>query len=49
MNMSDYKCVNCGKGVELELETAKKVICPYCGHRIIEKMRPKIIKKVMVR
>jgi DNA-directed RNA polymerase subunit RPC12/RpoP len=41
-----YKCVNCGKEVIIELKTAKKIICPYCGYRILRKSRPTVIKKV---
>jgi DNA-directed RNA polymerase subunit RPC12/RpoP len=41
-----YKCLNCGKEVNIELKTAKKIICPYCGFRIIEKVRPKVRKRV---
>ena len=42
-----YKCLNCGKEVRFELRTAKKIICPYCGYRIIRKDRPKVVKKVL--
>lgn len=42
-----YKCVNCGKEVHVELKTAKKIICPYCGYRILRKTRPNVVKKVM--
>ena len=41
-----YKCVYCGKSVKLDLTTAKKIICPSCGYRILEKERPGVIKKV---
>ena len=44
-----YKCMDCGKDVKLDLRTAKKIICPYCGYRIIRKPRPEVIKKVKVR
>ncbi|MEM5872150.1 MAG: DNA-directed RNA polymerase subunit P [Candidatus Aenigmatarchaeota archaeon] len=44
-----YKCLNCGKDVEINLQTAKKILCPYCGFRIIEKKRPNIPKKVLAR
>ncbi len=44
--MSNYKCTNCGKKVTIELQTAKKIICPYCGYRILEKVRPKIATEV---
>ncbi len=41
-----YKCVCCGRPVKIDLATAKKIICPACGYRILEKERPKVIKKV---
>ncbi|MBM3303810.1 MAG: DNA-directed RNA polymerase subunit P [Candidatus Aenigmarchaeota archaeon] len=41
-----YKCLNCGKEVKIELKTAKKIICPYCGFRIIEKSCPTTGKRV---
>ena len=44
-----YKCLNCGKRVEIDLNTAKKIICPQCGYRILQKTRPKVVKKVMAR
>lgn len=42
-----YNCVSCGKEVHVELKTAKKIICPYCGYRILRKSRPTTAKKVM--
>jgi len=44
-----YKCLNCGKDVDIDLQKAKKVICPYCGYRIIEKNRPTAMKRVIAR
>jgi DNA-directed RNA polymerase subunit RPC12/RpoP len=41
-----YKCLNCGKEVKIELKSAKKIICPFCGFRIIEKSRPPVAKRV---
>ena len=41
-----YKCLSCGKTVEIDLNTCKKVICPFCGYRILKKTRPTIIKKI---
>lgn len=41
-----YKCLNCGKKMNIDLKTAKKIICPYCGYKIVEKVRPRIVKKV---
>lgn len=41
-----YKCMNCGREIDIELKTVKKIICPFCGYRILKKERPKIVKKV---
>ena len=42
-----YKCVCCGRSIRIDVRTAKKIICPSCGYRILEKERPKVVKKVM--
>ena len=44
--MLTYKCTGCGKKINTDLKTSKKIICPYCGYRIIEKIRAKTVKKV---
>lgn len=44
-----YKCISCGKEVKITLKDAKKVQCPYCGYRIIEKTRSNIVKRLKVR
>ena len=44
-----YICLNCGKEVDIDLRTAKKIICPFCGYRILKKPRPKIMKKVLAK
>lgn len=44
-----YKCVDCGKEVEMDLKTAKKIICPSCGYRILKKSRPTRTVKVKSR
>jgi len=41
-----YKCLGCGKTVKVELATAAKIICPSCGYRILEKERPKLVRKI---
>lgn len=43
-----YACVNCRKEVQLDINRAKKIICPYCGYRIIKKKRAQTTKKVPV-
>ncbi|MFZ0010889.1 MAG: DNA-directed RNA polymerase subunit P [Halobacteriota archaeon] len=42
-----YKCIRCKREVEVESEYGG-IRCPYCGHRILVKERPTIIKKVKV-
>lgn len=44
-----YKCLSCGKDVDVDLQKAKKIICPYCGYRILEKKRPVQPKRVHAR
>jgi len=41
--------MNCDKEVELDLKTARKIQCPFCGYRILLKPRPKVIKRVLAR
>ncbi len=43
-----YKCFECGKEVDSK-NIKRRVICQYCGSRIIVKSRPAIIKKVKAR
>ncbi|MBI2674973.1 MAG: DNA-directed RNA polymerase subunit P [Candidatus Aenigmarchaeota archaeon] len=45
----EYKCLNCGKNVQLDLKSAKRVICQFCGHRMLIKIRPKIAKRVVAK
>ena len=40
-----YKCLKCGKDIELE-HVKEKIRCPFCGFRIIVKDRPKKVVKV---
>ena len=42
-----YKCQNCNKLIEIEISSDKKIQCPYCGFRIIKKIRPPVTKKVL--
>jgi len=41
-----YKCIKCKKIIE-KLED--RIRCPYCGNRILMKVRPKIVKRVLAR
>jgi DNA-directed RNA polymerase subunit P len=40
-----YKCLNCGKKVELK-QIKEKIRCPYCGYKIILKETPNTVIKV---
>lgn len=44
-----YRCVSCGREVEVTLDKARKIQCPYCGYRILKKERPKLTKMVKAR
>lgn len=40
-----YKCLKCGKDIELK-QVKEKIRCPFCGYRVIMKKRPKTLVKV---
>jgi len=42
-----YKCMKCGKTFDQEeMSILPGVHCPYCGYKIIIKIRPPIVKKI---
>ena len=41
----NIKCFKCKKEID-PAQVKKRVICPYCGFRIIKKTRPETVKKV---
>ncbi|MBD3262943.1 DNA-directed RNA polymerase subunit P [Candidatus Woesearchaeota archaeon] len=43
-----YKCFKCQKELS-DKEIKKRIICPYCGSRLVVKSRPETIKKVKAR
>jgi len=43
-----YRCFGCQKEIDAK-SIERRVICPYCGSRIISKARPNVIKKVKAR
>jgi DNA-directed RNA polymerase subunit RPC12/RpoP len=45
--MSGYKCIKCG----IVLDTIPEGIirCPNCSFRVLEKLRPDIVKEVIAR
>jgi len=40
-----YKCFQCKKEIDANL-VQRRIICPYCGSRILTKTRPTVIKRV---
>ena len=47
----DYECVRCGRKVmtsELELRGGG-VKCTFCGYRVLKKIRPPVVKRVIAR
>jgi DNA-directed RNA polymerase subunit RPC12/RpoP len=43
-----YICFKCQKEIDGK-SIERRIICPYCGSRIIAKGRPAVIKKVKAR
>jgi len=43
-----YKCFDCQKTLSKK-EIEKRIICPYCGARLVVKTRPGTLKKVKAR
>ncbi|KYH39103.1 MAG: DNA-directed RNA polymerase, subunit RPC10 (contains C4-type Zn-finger) [Candidatus Hecatellales archaeon B24] len=45
-----YKCVRCGKTVSYEsIVGMPEFKCPHCGYRILQKVRPPIVKQIKAR
>ena len=45
-----YKCVQCGAIITSDqLASMLGIKCPYCGYRILRKMRPPIVKRIKAR
>ncbi|MBS3064999.1 MAG: DNA-directed RNA polymerase subunit P [DPANN group archaeon] len=43
-----YKCFSCQQELDMK-DVEKRIICTYCGSRIIVKKRPNVSKKVKAR
>ncbi|MEM4247903.1 MAG: DNA-directed RNA polymerase subunit P [Candidatus Nanoarchaeia archaeon] len=43
-----YKCFECQHQLSVK-DIEKRIICPYCGSRIVLKTRPETLKKVKAR
>lgn len=41
-----FRCLKCKKMIE---KAEERIRCPYCGYRILSKMRPEVVKRVQAR
>jgi len=41
-----YRCIKCKKIIT---KLDDKIRCPYCGYRIVAKIRPEVVKRVHAR
>ncbi|MBR9681622.1 MAG: DNA-directed RNA polymerase subunit P [Candidatus Altiarchaeota archaeon] len=46
--MGIYRCFKCGKRVDVDLRY-ERVRCPFCGYKILVKMRAPAVKTVKAR
>ena len=45
-----YECVNCSSKITAEqLSMTPEIKCPFCGYRILRKIRPPIVKHLKAR
>jgi DNA-directed RNA polymerase subunit P len=45
-----YECINCGSRLTADqLAMTPEIKCPFCGYRILRKVRPPIVKHVKAR
>lgn len=44
-----FKCLHCGKEIEVNLNSSKKIQCSFCGYRILTKIRAETSKKIETR
>jgi len=45
-----YKCIKCGRILDKDsLDFSQSVKCPFCGARVLVKVRPPLPKKVEAR
>ncbi len=45
-----YECINCGSKLTADqLAMTPEIKCPFCGYRILRKVRPPIVKHVKAR
>lgn len=45
-----YECINCGSKLTADqLAMTPEIKCPFCGYRVLRKVRPPIVKHVRAR
>ena len=45
-----YRCLRCGQAASYEtLVSMPEFKCPHCGYRILQKVRPPVVKRVKAR
>lgn len=45
-----YQCINCSAKLNIEqLSMTPEIKCPFCGYRVLKKMRPPVVKHVKAR
>ena len=45
-----YECINCGSKLTADqIAMTPEIKCPFCGYRILRKVRPPIVKHVRAR
>ncbi|HIP16962.1 MAG TPA: DNA-directed RNA polymerase subunit P [Methanothermococcus okinawensis] len=46
--MAEYKCSKCNRIIYSD-ELSLKAKCPHCSNKILIKLRPKVVKKIIAR
>lgn len=42
-----YECMNCGEKISAEqMVMTPEIKCPFCGYRVLKKVRPPVVKRV---
>ncbi len=45
-----YECINCSAKLTADqLAMTPEIKCPFCGYRILKKVRPPVVKRVKAR
>jgi len=45
-----YQCISCGEKLTMDqLAMTPEIKCPFCGYRVLRKVRPPVVKRVKAR